>query len=75
MTCDWEGPLDNLRWHWGGAYLIHYFKPGRWVAQRKDSHGTISADSPAELLDLIREDYRQHPVPRDPRPCRLLPED
>jgi hypothetical protein len=32
-------PLDELRWHWGDAYLIHYFETaGRWVAQRRDSH-------------------------------------
>jgi hypothetical protein len=73
MACDWEEPLDDLRYHWGEAYLIDYLG-GRFVAQRRDSHATMSADSPAELLELIREDYRQHPVSRDPRPCRLLPE-
>jgi hypothetical protein len=73
--------LDELRWHWGEAYLIHYFETAdKWVAQRRDSYATMSADGPAELLDLIREDYRRHPVSRatgtatpDPRPCRFLP--
>ncbi len=58
MGSDWQEPLDELRWHWGEAYLIHYFSgPDRWVAQRRDSHATMSASNPAGLLDLIREDY------------------
>ncbi len=74
-TSDWEEPLDDLRWHYGEAYLIEYFPgPDRWVAQRRDSHATISTGSPDGLLDLIRADYAAHPVPRDPRPCRLRPE-
>lgn len=84
MMGDWEGSLDDLRWHWGDAYLIHYFETaGKWVAQRRDSHETISADGPAALLDLIRQDYRQRPVSRSVAPgsacpktpgCRFLPE-
>jgi len=81
VTADWAGPLDDLRWHWGDAYLIHYFGPGRWVAQRRDSHATISAEGPEELRNLILADYTAHPVGRsagtaaaDPRPCRFLPE-
>jgi hypothetical protein len=74
--------LDDLRWHYGEAYLIEYFETaGKWVAQRRDSHGTMSADAPDRLLDLIREDYRKHPVSRsadtvapNPRPCRFLPD-
>jgi hypothetical protein len=79
---DWDEQLDDLRWHYGEAYLIHYLsRPGRWVAQRRDSHATMSAESADGLLGLIREDYRKHPVSRatgtatpDPRPCRFLPE-
>ncbi len=75
MAREWAADLDELRWHYGEAYLIHYLPgPGRWVAQRRDSHATMSAGSPDQLLDLIRTDYAAHPVPRDPRPCRLLPE-
>lgn len=68
--------LDDLRWHWGEAYLIEYFETaGKWVAQRRDSHATMSADGPAGLLDLIREDYRKHQVSRDVLdPRRFLPE-
>lgn len=63
----WQESLDDLRWHWGDAYLIHYFSgcgEGKWVAQRRDSHATMGAADPIALLDLIREDYRQHPSPR-----------
>jgi hypothetical protein len=77
-------PLDELRWYYGEAYLIHYFETaGKWVAQRRDSRATMSANGPALLLELIREDYRKHPVSRqiagttaapDPRACRFLPE-
>jgi hypothetical protein len=80
---DCEEPLDELRWHWGEAYLIHYFETAdKWVAQRRDSHATISADGPVSLLDLIRVDYAAHPVSRriagadrpHPLDCRFRPE-
>jgi len=65
--------LDDLRWHYGDAYLIELIGD-RWVAQRRDSPATMSAGSADELLGLIRADYAAHPVPRDPRLCRFLPE-
>jgi hypothetical protein len=80
---DWDGPLDELRWHWGDAYLIHFFGPGKWVAQRRDSHETMSADSPVTLREKITADYNARPVSRQfdgrqPGPgipgCRFLPE-
>jgi len=80
---DWEEQLDDLRWHYGEAYLIHYLSgPGRWVAQRRDSHATMGAEGPDELRDLITADYAAHPVSRRiagaDRPqtpsCRFLPE-
>jgi len=73
--------LDDLRYHWGEAYLIDCLS-GRWIAQRRDSHATISADSAAGLLGEIRADYARHPVSRRiagaGRPqatdCRFRPE-
>lgn len=65
MSSDRDGALDDLRWHYGEAYLIEVIG-GRWIAQRRDSHETFSSDNPAGLLDLIREDYRTRPVPRCP---------
>ena len=63
--------LEDLRWHYGDAYLIKRIG-SRWVAQRRDSHATMSAGSPDQLLGLIRADYAAHPVPRDPRPYRFV---
>ncbi len=79
---DWEEQLDDLRWHWGEAYKISYFEPDVWLAQRRDNNETLRSDSPVGLLDLIREDYRAHPVSRrvagpgrsQTAGCRFLPE-
>jgi hypothetical protein len=65
--------LDDLRWHWGEAYLFRQVG-SRWVAQRRDSHATISADGPEPLLGLVKKDYAAHPVPRDTWPCRFRPD-
>jgi hypothetical protein len=78
-----DQPLDELRWHWGSAYLIEHHSPDVWIAQRQDNRETLRADSPGGLLDRIRADYAAHPVSRriagmDYRPetpgCRFLPE-
>jgi hypothetical protein len=61
---NYEGPLDELKWHWGSAYLISFSGPDNWIAQRKDNRATLRADNPVELLDLIRADYAAHPVSR-----------
>jgi len=81
-VADWDADLDELRWHWGDAYLICCFGLGRWVAQRRDSHATIGAEGPDELRDLIAADYAERPVSRRiaeaDRPqapsCQFLPE-
>jgi hypothetical protein len=79
---DWEAPLDALRWHWGDAYLISFFEPDQWVAQRRDDRATLRADNPVDLRDLIMADYTARPVSRQiagvdrppPPSCRFLPE-
>ena len=80
---DWEAPLDALRWHWGGAYLISFFEPDAWVAQRRDNRETLRADNPEDLRDLIVADYNANPVSRQVAPgadrpetpsCRFPPE-
>jgi hypothetical protein len=55
-------PLENLRWHWGSAYLIHWFEPEVWVAERRDDHATLKADTPHDLRDKISADYLKCPV-------------
>ena len=64
---DWRAAaLADLRHHWGSAYTISYIETaGRWVAQRRDGHATISAESAGELRDLIVADYAARPVNRD----------
>jgi hypothetical protein len=63
-----ETELDDLRWHWGEAYLIHHLGPDTWVAQRRDSRATIGAKSPEGLRERIKADYASRPVPRSAAP-------
>jgi hypothetical protein len=59
-----ERDLDDLRFHWGGAYNVQHLGD-TWLAQRKDkSRAVLSARTPAELLEKIRADYAARPVPR-----------
>jgi hypothetical protein len=58
-----EHDLGELRFHWDGAYLIHRLG-ARWVAQRRDSRESFSAESADKLRDLIVADYTAKPVPR-----------
>jgi hypothetical protein len=54
--------LDDLRWHWGEAYLIHHLGPDVWVAQRRDSRQTIGAEDPETLRERIAADYAARTV-------------
>ena len=59
------GELDELRFHWGGAYDIAVAR-GVFIATRRDGRGGRLADpSPEGLLRQIRADYAAMPVPRD----------
>jgi hypothetical protein len=76
MTLDDVAELiDYLRWHWGEAYRIHFFEPDRWMAQRRDDWGTLTAQTPLDLRDAIVADYRARPVgrlvPSGPPPSRV----
>jgi hypothetical protein len=68
MSSDYEADLDDLRWHWGEAYLIHHLGPDVWVAQRRDSRATIGAEDPETLRERITADYTASPVGRDVHP-------
>ena len=61
-----EEELADLEYHWGEAYNIAYLGPETWVAQRRDSHSTVGAKTPDGLLERIRQDYLDRPVPRQP---------
>jgi hypothetical protein len=61
------GPLADLRWHWGGAYLISGIV-GYWQAERRDNGRTLTAHDPEQLRQAIIADYTAKPVPRDPLP-------
>jgi len=82
MSSDWDEPLTALRWHWGEAYLISFYEPDAWVAQRRDNGETLRADNPMDLRERIKADYAAAPVSRQvaspARPetpsCRFLPE-
>jgi hypothetical protein len=59
-----DSDLDDLRWHWGGAYVIGHMAADLWLAQRRDDRKVLRATAPSELLELIRADYAEHPVNR-----------
>ncbi len=79
---DYDGDLAELRHHYGSAYIITHPEPGIWLAQRRDTREVLRAESAAELLEKIRDDYAQRPVSRRTagadRPqaqgCRFRPE-
>lgn len=60
---DWH--LDDLKWHWGEAYVIGHLGPDLWLAQRRDDRKVVlRASKPEELHDLIVADYDDQPVRR-----------
>lgn len=59
-----DSDLDDLRWHWGGAYVIGHMGPDQWLAQRRDDRKVLRADNSEKLLELIRADYGGRPVIR-----------
>jgi hypothetical protein len=63
QSCD-DKDLDDLQWHWGGAYVIGHTAADLWLAQRRDDRKVLRATNPAELLELIRADYAERPVTR-----------
>jgi hypothetical protein len=55
--------LDELRHHWGTAYVIRQ-AGDYWTAQRRDTGRLLTADDGDELLSVIRADYLRDPVSR-----------
>jgi len=63
LGCGAAAELEDLRWHWGGAYDISEGS-GAWRAVRADNQAALVAASAGELHDLITADYAARPVPR-----------
>lgn len=57
--------LETLRWNWDGAYTFRVDGP-KWIAERTDGLGVITASGPSELADAVQRDYTARPVPREP---------
>ena len=57
-----EQLVQALQWMWDGAYKIGETEDGKLEAWRVDGSGTLYADTPEELRDLIRADYGLRPV-------------
>jgi hypothetical protein len=53
-----------MRWAYSEAYVVNHPAPDVWIAQRTDDNTTLRASTPDRLLDLIRVDYAERPVPR-----------
>lgn len=64
---------DLLRFNWDSAYLFEYDsdpripKPFR-VKRKDDPAKVLEAETPNELGDMIDEDYKRKPVPREVAP-------
>ncbi len=63
LGCGVAAELEDLRWHWGGAYDITEGS-GAWRAVRADNQVTLVAASAGELRALIVADYGRRPVRR-----------
>lgn len=56
----------DLRWHWDGAYAFGHDGQQYW-ARRADNGEIISDPDLLTFRKMIRLNYHEHPVPRDPR--------
>lgn len=64
MHGDMQGPLTELRHHYGSAYVISHPGPDAWLAQRRDDRTMLRADDPERMLRCIRDDYLARLVTR-----------
>lgn len=64
MSWDSED-LEDLRFHWRGAYVINGGK-GCWAATRTDNGASLVCTTANDLRERIRADYQANPVPRPP---------
>ena len=58
--------LQELRYHWGGAYTFSVSGDGQWwLARRRDNQRQIATRGASALWDQVRADYAQEPVSRE----------
>lgn len=55
----------DLRWHWDGAYEFGHDGRQYW-ARRADNGEVIGHSDLPTFRTMIRLNYREHAVPRDP---------
>jgi hypothetical protein len=55
----------DLRWHWDGAYEFGHDGQQYW-ARRVDNGEVIGDPDLPAFRKMIRLNYHEHPVPRDP---------
>ena len=55
----------DLRWHWDGAYGFGHDGQQYW-ARRADNGEVIGDPDLPTFRKMIRLNYHEHPVPRDP---------
>ena len=59
--------LEELRHHWGEAYVIMLRGLDGWQAKRRDDRGGwLEAGTAGQLYELIHADYAARPVRRQP---------
>jgi hypothetical protein len=61
---------DLVQFGWDTAYVFSY-DPSQELpfrADRRDGQGSVSAEEPDELDDLVLQDYTARPVPREVAP-------
>ena len=56
----------DLRWHWDGAYEFGHDGRRYW-ARRVDNGEVIGDPDLPTFRMMIRLNYCEHPIPRDPR--------
>lgn len=56
----------DLRWHWDGAYEFGHDGQQYW-ARRADNGEIIGNPDLLTFRKMIRLNYHEHPVPRDPQ--------
>ena len=56
----------DLRWHWDGAYEFGHNGQQYW-ARRADTGEIIGNPDLPTFRKMIRLNYHEHPVPRDPQ--------